>query len=80
MADLCTLSGAYSALAAVDVLCSILWIGRVTVLRSAPGWRLGSLWTLISFRTFPVCILASLPRPHFRLLRVDLLMDLLILW
>ena len=74
MAVLCMLSGASFALAAVDVGCSVLWIGR----GSAPGCRLGSLWTLGSFRTFPVCILASLPRPHFRLLRAHLLLDLLI--
>ena len=72
MAVLCMLSGASFALAAVDVGCSVLWIGR----GSAPGCRLGSLWTL---QTFTVCILTSLPRPHYRPLRAHLLMDLLIL-
>ena len=80
MAVLCTLSGASFALAAVDVGYSILWIERGTVRRSAPGCRLGSEWTLSSFQTFTVCILTSLPRPHFHLLRAHLLMELLILW
>ncbi|CAL8373196.1 unnamed protein product [Arctogadus glacialis] len=65
MAVQCTLSGASSTLAAVDVGCSILWIERGTVWRSASGCQLGSLHTLGSFRTFTVCILSSLPRPHF---------------
>ena len=56
---LSTLSGDFWMFAALAVVSSTLWIGRVMVLRKATGFPGASLWILLWSLTFIGCILIS---------------------